>query len=251
MLTLWSKVKSEDLEAQEWILRHTKPCPGCKAQIEKNGGCMHMTCSKCRHEWCWVCMELWRHHHNCPRVETSAEPAMGAQFLGVRRFANYHTLYETMRQAYDLDVAQYKHKLGKEMEIELNNNCFRIHFVAEAVEILLQSRRTLMHSYVFSFFMTTLDNQMFIFEENLSFLERCTEQLSEVLENDVTSQTVTSLRQKIIDATKMCTKRRRDLMDHIIEGNDKRWWRKFPIPSDELIAAEQAAGEEAIQRLIY
>lgn len=39
MLKEWSKVRSEDLEAQEWILRHTKSCPGCSAQIEKNGGC--------------------------------------------------------------------------------------------------------------------------------------------------------------------------------------------------------------------
>lgn len=33
-----------------------RPCPQCNTLIEKNGGCPHMTCSKCRHEFCWTCM---------------------------------------------------------------------------------------------------------------------------------------------------------------------------------------------------
>jgi ariadne-1 len=29
-----------------------KACPKCHAQIEKDGGCDHMTC-RCRHEFYW------------------------------------------------------------------------------------------------------------------------------------------------------------------------------------------------------
>jgi hypothetical protein len=32
------------------------PCPKCKVPTERNGGCMHMTCSKCRYHWCWYCV---------------------------------------------------------------------------------------------------------------------------------------------------------------------------------------------------
>lgn len=32
-----------------------KKCPNCRHLIEKNGGCNHMTCSLCRHEFCWRC----------------------------------------------------------------------------------------------------------------------------------------------------------------------------------------------------
>jgi hypothetical protein len=30
-------------------------CPKCKCAVEKNSGCMHMTCAMCGHEWCWTC----------------------------------------------------------------------------------------------------------------------------------------------------------------------------------------------------
>lgn len=33
-----------------------EPCPRCGVLIQKNGGCKHMVCGKCRHEFCWLCL---------------------------------------------------------------------------------------------------------------------------------------------------------------------------------------------------
>ncbi|KAF7268233.1 hypothetical protein GWI33_018599 [Rhynchophorus ferrugineus] len=39
----------------------TKPCPSCKTPTERDGGCMHMICTRagCKFHWCWVCQTEW------------------------------------------------------------------------------------------------------------------------------------------------------------------------------------------------
>jgi hypothetical protein len=38
------------------------PCPKCGVNVAKDGGCMHMRCSQCRHEFCWCCRGDWSTH---------------------------------------------------------------------------------------------------------------------------------------------------------------------------------------------
>ena len=70
---LWLQKCQDDSETANWIKTNTKECSKCKSTIEKNGGCKyvvqfntvcvdlfhlnsHMTCKKCKYEFCWVCM---------------------------------------------------------------------------------------------------------------------------------------------------------------------------------------------------
>jgi ariadne-1 len=47
---MWLKKCADDSETSNWIAANTKECPKCQSTIEKNGGCNHMTCRKCKYE---------------------------------------------------------------------------------------------------------------------------------------------------------------------------------------------------------
>lgn len=78
-----SKCKFEaDKQMDVWAKRFgIKICPNCRRKVEKLMGCDHMTCTKCRYEWCWLCGEKYSgsHYENCevrlllkrdPKLET-------------------------------------------------------------------------------------------------------------------------------------------------------------------------------------
>ena len=47
--------EAEQSENDNWIQNHTRPCPSCNANIERNDGCNHMTCGSCYAHFCWTC----------------------------------------------------------------------------------------------------------------------------------------------------------------------------------------------------
>ncbi|PPD73580.1 hypothetical protein GOBAR_DD29494 [Gossypium barbadense] len=62
-VTKWMLKNSVDGENVNWILHNSKTCPKCKRPIEKNQGCMHMTCTPpCSYEFCWLCLRAWSSH---------------------------------------------------------------------------------------------------------------------------------------------------------------------------------------------
>ncbi|KAH8657140.1 hypothetical protein BGZ60DRAFT_545625 [Tricladium varicosporioides] len=53
-------------KTQAWIRTNTKECPNptCEVNIQKGEKCFHMTCSRCRHEFCWQCLAAWQDIRN-------------------------------------------------------------------------------------------------------------------------------------------------------------------------------------------
>ena len=54
--------ESEDAANCYWLVTNCKACPSCKSPIQKNEGCNHMKCSKCKFDFCWVCLDSWKKH---------------------------------------------------------------------------------------------------------------------------------------------------------------------------------------------
>jgi hypothetical protein len=55
---------ANDFELDAWSKKHeVKHCPNCRRRVEKVEGCNHMTCSKCRYEWCWLCGARYHPNH--------------------------------------------------------------------------------------------------------------------------------------------------------------------------------------------
>ncbi|CAD0111262.1 unnamed protein product, partial [Aureobasidium uvarum] len=53
----------EIIQTEALIRQTSKICPGgCGARIERNGGCPHMLCGRCSHEFCWLCLGDWAPH---------------------------------------------------------------------------------------------------------------------------------------------------------------------------------------------
>ncbi|KAF2692067.1 hypothetical protein K458DRAFT_286283 [Lentithecium fluviatile CBS 122367] len=50
--------RKQEEASERAIGKLTKKCPGkgCSFNIQKNGGCDHMTCSRCHYEFCWECL---------------------------------------------------------------------------------------------------------------------------------------------------------------------------------------------------
>ncbi|XP_046950633.1 ankyrin repeat and IBR domain-containing protein 1 isoform X3 [Lynx rufus] len=66
----------EDAANCLWLLTNSKPCANCKSPIQKNEGCNHMQCAKCKYDFCWICLEEWKKHssstggyYRCTRYE--------------------------------------------------------------------------------------------------------------------------------------------------------------------------------------
>lgn len=51
----------QDTMSRLKIREISKPCPKCRTPTERNGGCMHMVCTRkrCNFNWCWICLTEW------------------------------------------------------------------------------------------------------------------------------------------------------------------------------------------------
>ena len=239
VVRLWLKKCADDSETSNWIGANTKECPKCCSTIEKNGGCNHMTCRKCKYEFCWICSGPWSEHgnnyYNCNRYDekagAEARDAQTRSRLSLERYLHYFNRYRNHEQSARLDWKLYL-KIEKKME-ELQQTTsltwIEVQFLKKAADTLTECRSTLKWTYCMIYYLQR-NNMTELYEDNQRDLERAVEELSGQLESPIEQETIPAMRQKVTDLTAYVHKRREILLTDTIAGyQEDRWQWNVPI----------------------
>ena len=166
----WLVKNSAESENMNWILANTKPCPECKRPIEKNMGCMHMTCSQCKYQFCWMCQGKWSDHgertggyYACNRYDTVKEGAGFSEEEKRRALAKHslerYTHYYERWAAHGSSQVKAVEDLREMTESKLqklgdlqNTPVSQLKFVTEAMAQIAECRRVLKWTYGFGFY---------------------------------------------------------------------------------------------------
>ncbi|XP_075195057.1 cullin-9 [Anomaloglossus baeobatrachus] len=135
------------LEAQSKHLTKliSKHCPSCQAPIEKNEGCLHMTCAKCNHGFCWRCLKPWKPTHkdyyNCSAMVSKAARQE-------KRFQEYNERCTFQHQSKDF-TASLRNRLSVLSE---EPPLRTLSLLITACQVLEMSRKVLGYSCVYSYY---------------------------------------------------------------------------------------------------
>lgn len=227
----WLKKCKDDSETANWISAHTKECPACVSTIEKNGGCNHMTCRKCKHEFCWVCMGPWSEHgtnwYNCNRYEeksgSEARDNQAKSRQSLERYLHYYNRYANHDHSAKLDKGLYVQTEKKMSTLQSTSGMswIEVQYLHTASTVLQECRQTLKWTYAFAFYLQR-NNNTYIFEDNQKDLEMAVEQLSELFEKP--PDQLAKSKKDMMDRTAYVNNRRRILLEDTAQGlKSERW----------------------------
>ncbi|KAK3873737.1 hypothetical protein Pcinc_021271 [Petrolisthes cinctipes] len=238
-----SSGETEDAANFLWLVTNSKPCPNCKSPIQKNEGCNHMKCSKCKFDFCWVCLESWKKHSSatggyfrCNRFDalSKADEKLGVlvseatvrnhQMQELNRFIHYYTRFKNHQNSLKMEEPLLKTARDK-MEVLATSLPSQeqqgqaavekgTRFVEEGVKELLKARRVLCGSYVYGYYLEDNGYNKTIFEYMQNELEEVTEKLSEM----VARQYLVTPRGQIIATTLLARRRRHKFVRAVSRG---------------------------------
>lgn len=129
-LTDFEERASRDDESIKCIHATAKECPNCKSPTERNQGCNHMTCSKCGHQWCWMCCGDWKDHgsetggfYKCNLYDSSEQKEKDIQAkkeaAESKNFLEYYNKYFNNKRSYK-ELEELKESLSTKWDKTLN-----------------------------------------------------------------------------------------------------------------------------------
>jgi len=232
LLKKWRKKCRDDSETANWMSSNTKDCPKCFATIEKNGGCNHMICRKCKYDFCWMCLKEWKSHtdyYNCNKYDKDeeAETKKSESRAALQRYMFYYERYVNHSRSLKFhdELRGKVENIKTHLQAEENMTYSEVQFMQKAFETLGECRNVLMNTYVFAFYIKR-NNHIEMFENNQRDLENAVEKLCDHLERqDLSSMNSKDMKIKVQDVTRYCAKRNKALLQHVHEGLDNgKWW---------------------------
>ncbi|XP_031626531.1 potential E3 ubiquitin-protein ligase ariadne-1-like [Contarinia nasturtii] len=217
----WKRNSNDDTIL--YLTKHTKECPKCFCAIEKNGGCNRMICRKCTHPFCWLCYgTMTTYDHQCNQFKEVNEDRNQKN-----RWQHYFQRYSTHKESLKCEerlligdnTIDRKMKTMQFMGKSWND----VQFLKKSVEILCESRKQLMFTYIFAYYIED-HHQKVIFEANQNDLESATEALSQYLEQNITENNIDTIIQDVMHKSNYCERRQKTMQEHIYEGFEKDWW---------------------------
>ncbi|KAE9556048.1 hypothetical protein FO519_000682 [Halicephalobus sp. NKZ332] len=184
-LRKWRKKCGDDSETANYISAHTKDCPNCHSCIEKNGGCNHMQCAKCKYHFCWMCFKDWKTHgseyYECSRYKENPEIAQEANYIKARRalekYLHYYERFDNHSKSLKLEE-DLRARIVKRIEEKVANRegtWIDWQYLHDAATLLTKCRYTLQYTYPFAYY---LESQRDLFEYQQAQLEKEIEELS-------------------------------------------------------------------------
>jgi ariadne-1 len=118
---------------------------------------MHMTCRKCKHEFCWICFADWRTHKQCdaqkPEVKSREASEQSAK-TELERFEYYMHRWESHKKA--ADIARRDNTNLSDLEAYFSATfgvrTADVNFLNPTLSTLMSGRLMLSWSYVREFY---------------------------------------------------------------------------------------------------
>ncbi|XP_021895547.1 probable E3 ubiquitin-protein ligase ARI7 [Carica papaya] len=225
----WILKNSAESENMNWILANSKPCPKCKRPIEKNQGCMHMTCTPpCKFEFCWLCLGAWSDHgertggfYACNRYEAAkqegaydeAERRREMAKNSLERYTHYYERWasnQSSRQKALADLHQMQTiHLEKLSDVQCTPES-QLKFITDAWLQIVECRRVLKWTYAYGYYLPEHEHakrQFFEYlqgeaESGLERLHQCAEkELQHFLNAEGPSKEFNNFRTKLAGLT--------------------------------------------------
>ncbi|XP_055829725.1 probable E3 ubiquitin-protein ligase ARI8 [Solanum dulcamara] len=168
----WILKNSAESENMNWILANSKPCPKCKRPIEKNQGCMHITCTPpCKFEFCWLCLGPWTDHgertggfYACNRYESAKQEGVFDESEkrremaknSLERYTHYYERWATNQSSRQKALSDLQQMQTVHLEKLSDKQCqpeSQLKFIIEAWLQIVECRRVLKWTYAYGYYL--------------------------------------------------------------------------------------------------